>query len=184
MGWHNTQAYRSCKFCLIVSKFSCWTAFPLARSNRGLWSDHNSATSIGCGLYGTLYAAGHQYIALQESAGAEESICLLGSLCSWCLDLYDICTACDDIGLCADCQVGWEIDKVEWSIYFWNSLRLSYREWMPSNPAIVDPDELENIWNVNNSCWLMVGSIMQQGCDILPRWVGIGRCIIYIVCLP
>ncbi|XP_002002744.3 glutamate receptor ionotropic, kainate 2 [Drosophila mojavensis] len=47
--------------------------------------------------------------------------------------------------------------------------RLSYREWMPPNPAIVDPDELENIWNVNNSCWLMVGSIMQQGCDILPR---------------
>lgn len=51
------------------------------------------------------------------------------------------------------------------------SHRLSYREWMPPNPAIVDPDELENIWNVNNSCWLMVGSIMQQGCDILPRFV-------------
>ncbi|XP_068151172.1 glutamate receptor ionotropic, kainate 2 [Drosophila tropicalis] len=47
--------------------------------------------------------------------------------------------------------------------------RLSYREWMPPNPAIVDPDELENIWNVNNCTWLMVGSIMQQGCDILPR---------------
>ncbi|KAH8403007.1 hypothetical protein KR222_003097, partial [Zaprionus bogoriensis] len=47
--------------------------------------------------------------------------------------------------------------------------RLSYREWMPPNPAIVDPDELENIWNVSNSGWLMVGSIMQQGCDILPR---------------
>lgn len=51
-----------------------------------------------------------------------------------------------------------------------NYSRLSYREWMPPNPAIVDPDELENIWNVNNSCWLMVGSIMQQGCDILPRF--------------
>ncbi|XP_017098809.3 glutamate receptor ionotropic, kainate 2 [Drosophila bipectinata] len=47
--------------------------------------------------------------------------------------------------------------------------RLSYREWLPPNPAIKDPDELENIWNVNNSTWLMVGSIMQQGCDILPR---------------
>ncbi|XP_043641530.1 glutamate receptor ionotropic, kainate 2 [Drosophila teissieri] len=47
--------------------------------------------------------------------------------------------------------------------------RLSYREWLPPNPAIQDPDELENIWNVNNSTWLMVGSIMQQGCDILPR---------------
>ncbi|XP_030380658.1 uncharacterized protein LOC115628614 [Scaptodrosophila lebanonensis] len=47
--------------------------------------------------------------------------------------------------------------------------RLSYREWTPPNPAIPDPDELENIWNVNNSSWLMVGSIMQQGCDILPR---------------
>ncbi|XP_017048956.1 glutamate receptor ionotropic, kainate 2 [Drosophila ficusphila] len=47
--------------------------------------------------------------------------------------------------------------------------RLSYREWLPPNPAIQDPDELENIWNVHNSTWLMVGSIMQQGCDILPR---------------
>ncbi|XP_017012808.2 glutamate receptor ionotropic, kainate 2 isoform X1 [Drosophila takahashii] len=47
--------------------------------------------------------------------------------------------------------------------------RLSHREWLPPNPAIQDPDELENIWNVNNSTWLMVGSIMQQGCDILPR---------------
>lgn len=29
--------------------------------------------------------------------------------------------------------------------------------------------ELENIWNMHNCIWLTVGSIMQQGCDILPK---------------
>lgn len=32
-----------------------------------------------------------------------------------------------------------------------------------------NPEELENIWNTHNCIWLTVGSIMQQGCDILPK---------------
>ncbi|XP_067620607.1 glutamate receptor ionotropic, kainate 2 isoform X2 [Eurosta solidaginis] len=47
--------------------------------------------------------------------------------------------------------------------------RFSHHEWKNPNPADPDPVELENIWNKSNSFWLMIGSIMQQGCDILPR---------------
>ncbi|XP_011207794.2 glutamate receptor ionotropic, kainate 2 [Bactrocera dorsalis] len=47
--------------------------------------------------------------------------------------------------------------------------RFSHHEWTNPNPADSDPEELENIWNNSNSFWLMIGSIMQQGCDILPK---------------
>ncbi|XP_036340742.1 glutamate receptor ionotropic, kainate 2-like [Rhagoletis pomonella] len=47
--------------------------------------------------------------------------------------------------------------------------RFSHHEWTNPNPADPDPEELENIWNNSNSFWLMIGSIMQQGCDILPK---------------
>ncbi|XP_069963073.1 glutamate receptor ionotropic, kainate 2 isoform X2 [Bactrocera oleae] len=47
--------------------------------------------------------------------------------------------------------------------------RFSHDEWTNPNPADSDPEELENIWNNSNSFWLMIGSIMQQGCDILPK---------------
>uniref|UniRef100_W8CAB7 Glutamate receptor ionotropic, kainate 2 n=1 Tax=Ceratitis capitata TaxID=7213 RepID=W8CAB7_CERCA len=47
--------------------------------------------------------------------------------------------------------------------------RFSHHEWTNPNPTESDPDELENIWNNSNSFWLMIGSIMQQGCDILPK---------------
>nr|QKN21515.1 glutamate receptor ionotropic kainate 2 [Zeugodacus tau] len=47
--------------------------------------------------------------------------------------------------------------------------RFSHYEWTNPNPGKPDPDELENIWNNSNSFWLMIGSIMQQGCDLLPK---------------
>lgn len=42
-------------------------------------------------------------------------------------------------------------------------------EW--ENPKPWDPEskELENIWNVKNFLWLVLGSITAQGCDILPK---------------
>lgn len=30
-------------------------------------------------------------------------------------------------------------------------------------------DVLETIWNMHNWIWLVAGSIMQQGCDLLPK---------------
>ncbi|XP_037961200.1 glutamate receptor ionotropic, kainate 2 [Teleopsis dalmanni] len=47
--------------------------------------------------------------------------------------------------------------------------RISIREWENPRPSNPDPDVIENKWNTRNSFWLMIGSIMQQGCDILPR---------------
>lgn len=46
---------------------------------------------------------------------------------------------------------------------------MSIDEWEPGHPCEEDPEELENIWNTANGIWLTVGSIMQQGCDILPK---------------
>ncbi|XP_058982073.1 glutamate receptor ionotropic, kainate 2 [Musca domestica] len=47
--------------------------------------------------------------------------------------------------------------------------RISHHEWENPNPLVEDPEELENKWRTRNTAWLMIGSIMQQGCDLLPR---------------
>lgn len=44
-------------------------------------------------------------------------------------------------------------------------------DWENPHPCDDDPEELETIWNMQNCIWLTVGSIMQQGCDILPKYV-------------
>ncbi|XP_066261902.1 glutamate receptor ionotropic, kainate 2-like [Euwallacea similis] len=47
--------------------------------------------------------------------------------------------------------------------------RLSKEDWENPHPCNQNPDELENIWDFNNCCWLTLGSITAQGCDILPK---------------
>ncbi len=42
-------------------------------------------------------------------------------------------------------------------------------DWEASHPCDKEPQELENIWNILNCVWLTMGSIMGQGCDILPK---------------
>lgn len=42
-------------------------------------------------------------------------------------------------------------------------------DWESSHPCNQEPEELENIWNIMNCIWLTMGSIMGQGCDILPK---------------
>lgn len=46
---------------------------------------------------------------------------------------------------------------------------MTANDWENPHPCDEDPEELENIWNMHNCIWLTVGSIMQQGCDILPK---------------
>ena len=46
--------------------------------------------------------------------------------------------------------------------------RLSPYEWDNFNPCDEDPDEVENQWNLANSFWFIMGSIMQQGADVAP----------------
>lgn len=58
--------------------------------------------------------------------------------------------------------------------------RLSPTEWEePSvcSMAGAEPDFLENEMNLRNSFWFTIGSLMQQGCDINPKYVdqSIGR---------
>lgn len=48
--------------------------------------------------------------------------------------------------------------------------RMAAADWENPHPCNKDPDELESIWNLQNCLWLSVGSIMQQGCDILPKY--------------
>jgi hypothetical protein len=47
--------------------------------------------------------------------------------------------------------------------------RINKDDWESSHPCNQDPDEVESIWNVMNCVWLMMGSIMGQGSDILPK---------------
>lgn len=47
--------------------------------------------------------------------------------------------------------------------------RINSDDWESSHPCNQDPDEVESIWNVMNCVWLMMGSIMGQGSDILPK---------------
>lgn len=47
--------------------------------------------------------------------------------------------------------------------------RINQDDWESSHPCEKDPEEVESIWNFMNCIWLSMGSIMGQGCDILPK---------------
>ncbi|KPJ04259.1 Glutamate receptor, ionotropic kainate 2 [Papilio xuthus] len=58
------------------------------------------------------------------------------------------------------------------SIVLFVCSRISPADWENPQPCDKDPEELENIWNFKNCAWLTMGSIMTQGCDILPKAIG------------
>lgn len=47
--------------------------------------------------------------------------------------------------------------------------RLSPYEWYNPHPCNVDSDAVENTFNLGNSMWFAIGTLMQQGSDINPR---------------
>ncbi|XP_026489844.2 glutamate receptor ionotropic, kainate 2-like [Vanessa tameamea] len=50
--------------------------------------------------------------------------------------------------------------------------RMSQEDWVNPHPCNQNPENLQNIWSLYNCMWLTMGSIMTQGCDILPRAAG------------
>lgn len=44
-------------------------------------------------------------------------------------------------------------------------------DWENPHPCDPAPETLENIWNIKNCLWFTLGSIMTQGCDILPKGI-------------
>lgn len=48
---------------------------------------------------------------------------------------------------------------------------MSQDDWVNPHPCNRNPETLQNIWDLYNCMWLTMGSIMTQGCDILPRYV-------------
>ena len=54
------------------------------------------------------------------------------------------------------------------SLVLYMLARISPYEWDNFYPCIEDPDELENQFNLANSFWFTMGSIMQQGADVAP----------------
>ena len=54
------------------------------------------------------------------------------------------------------------------SLAFFVLARLSPYEWDNPYPCIEDPDEIENMFNLANSFWFTVASLMQQGSDVAP----------------
>ncbi|KAB0792649.1 hypothetical protein PPYR_14608 [Photinus pyralis] len=57
------------------------------------------------------------------------------------------------------------------SIMLYMIARMAPGDWQNPHPCETHPEELENIWNLGNSLWLTMGSIMTQGCDILPKGI-------------
>ncbi|XP_018576212.1 glutamate receptor ionotropic, kainate 2-like [Anoplophora glabripennis] len=49
--------------------------------------------------------------------------------------------------------------------------RMTPGDWENPHPCNENPEELENIWSIKNCLWLTLGSIMTQGCDILPKGI-------------
>ncbi|XP_072382909.1 glutamate receptor ionotropic, kainate 2-like [Diabrotica undecimpunctata] len=49
--------------------------------------------------------------------------------------------------------------------------RMTPGDWENPHPCEDNPEELENIWDIRNCLWLTLGSIMTQGCDILPKGI-------------
>ncbi|XP_074036325.1 glutamate receptor ionotropic, kainate 2 [Leptinotarsa decemlineata] len=57
------------------------------------------------------------------------------------------------------------------SIVLYFISRMTPGDWENPHPCEDDPEELENIWDIKNCLWLTLGSIMTQGCDILPKGI-------------
>lgn len=55
------------------------------------------------------------------------------------------------------------------SIMLFLQARMAPGEWDNPHPCNADPEELENNLNFKNSFWITVGSLMQQGSDIMPK---------------
>nr|QGW50286.1 gustatory receptor 31 [Chouioia cunea] len=55
------------------------------------------------------------------------------------------------------------------SLMLFFQARIAPGEWVNPHPCNPNPDELENNFTLMNSMWLTMGSLMQQGSDILPR---------------
>ncbi|KAM0731072.1 Glutamate receptor ionotropic, kainate 2 [Formica fusca] len=55
------------------------------------------------------------------------------------------------------------------SIMLFLQARMAPGEWDNPHPCNAEPEELENNFDLKNSLWLTIGSLMQQGSDILPK---------------
>ncbi|XP_011256785.2 glutamate receptor ionotropic, kainate 2 isoform X2 [Camponotus floridanus] len=55
------------------------------------------------------------------------------------------------------------------SIMLFVQARMAPGEWDNPHPCNAEPEELENNFDLKNSLWLTIGSLMQQGSDILPK---------------
>jgi len=51
--------------------------------------------------------------------------------------------------------------------------RMDSYEWEPPVLNEANEEEVENTWHLHNTMWLVLGSILNQGCDLLPRYVSI-----------
>ena len=47
--------------------------------------------------------------------------------------------------------------------------RITPYEWTNPHPCRQQPDILENQFTVLNSMWFTIGSLMQQGSDVMPK---------------
>lgn len=57
------------------------------------------------------------------------------------------------------------------SVVLYMIARMAPGDWENPHPCEENPTELENSWNLGNALWLTMGSIMTQGCDILPKGI-------------
>ncbi|XP_055381687.1 glutamate receptor ionotropic, kainate 2-like [Condylostylus longicornis] len=55
------------------------------------------------------------------------------------------------------------------SILFYIVARMAPQDWENPHPCNAEPEELENVWQLKNTTWLAVGSILGAGCDLLPK---------------
>ena len=66
------------------------------------------------------------------------------------------------------------------SLFLFILARLSPYEWVNPHPCDTESDVVENQFTLLNSFWFTIGSIMQQGSDVLPRYGFVCRCFIYL----
>ncbi|XP_046988610.1 glutamate receptor ionotropic, kainate 2-like [Schistocerca americana] len=57
------------------------------------------------------------------------------------------------------------------SLTFFALARMAPGEWDKGHPCDPEPTELENTFNMINIFWFSMGSLMGQGCDLLPKAV-------------
>lgn len=136
-----------------------------------MWSHNHLYETICSGFQPPFYDIGHKHPLCETRGGSAKFVFFHVSVVAWSLVVYGDRLFNHDTRSVGFIKVfDKQAESHSESPVKSDCLgRMAADDWESPHPCDDNPEELENIWNTHNCIWLTVGSIVQQGCDILPK---------------